>query len=107
MSSINGGPSKPLELGEKLFIQVPDGDKLEYEVVGVLDDEEGGESYAVLMNEGEAKPDAAGTSDDEDDRSFVVTDLQGNIIESDDLAQEILDDFILFQEEAAEEGSET
>ena len=101
MTSTNGVPPTALELGEKLFIQVPGEEQTEYEVVGILDDEEGGDAYAVLLHEGTA---AAGSDEAED--VFIVTDLQGKLIESGELAQEILDDFMAFAEEAAGEPVE-
>jgi uncharacterized protein YrzB (UPF0473 family) len=100
MTSNNGDPDGegvergPLELRETLFVKTKEGAELPFEVVGVLEDPDDGSSYAVLMHEGE----------DEDDQEFIVTDLDGNLLEDDTLAQEILDDFIEFAEEAGDEG---
>jgi hypothetical protein len=101
MTSSNGVPPTALELGEKLFIQVPGAEQTEYEVVGILDDADGGDAYAVLVHEG-----TASDGSDETEDVYIVTDLQGKLIETDELAQEILDDFMVFSEEAAGEPIE-
>jgi len=99
MSSDNGETkSGPLELSEILFIETKDGGELPFEVVGILEDPEDGASYAVLMHE---------PKDEEGESEFIVTDLDGNLLEDDELAQEILDEFLVFAEEAGDEGSET
>ncbi|HEY5258681.1 MAG TPA: hypothetical protein VIJ12_09915 [Candidatus Baltobacteraceae bacterium] len=91
----------PLELREILHVETKDGASLPFEVVGVLEDPDDGSSYAILMHEPEA-------SQDEDDREFIVTDMQGNLLDDDALAQEILDEFLMFAEEAADaEGSDS
>jgi hypothetical protein len=96
MSSSNGESSGgPLELSEILHIETKDGGQLPFEVVGILEDPDDGSSYAVLMHEPE---------DEEADSEFIVTDLEGNLLEDDDLAQEILDEFLVFAEEAGDEG---
>lgn len=99
MSSNNGETkSGPLELSEVLHIETKDGGELPFEVVGILEDPDDGTSYAVLMHE----------SQDEDAESeFIVTDLDGNLLEDEALAQEILDEFLVFAEEAGEEGGES
>jgi hypothetical protein len=95
MSSSNGStPSGPLELSQVLYIETKDGGELEFEVVGILEDPVQGTSYAVLMHEGEG----------EEDGEFIVTDLEGNLIEDDELAQEVLDEFLVFAEEAGDDG---
>jgi hypothetical protein len=89
MSSSNGEsamPQAPLELKEVLYIETKDGTSLPFEVVGILEDPEEGSSYAVLLHEPE----------DRDDGDFIVTDLAGNLLEDEDLAQEILDDFLAY-----------
>jgi uncharacterized protein YrzB (UPF0473 family) len=98
MASSNGeaGQRGPLELKEKLYIQTKDGEELPFEVVGVLEDPRDKRSYAVLMHEPE---------DEDAEQEFIVTDIEGNLLEDDDLAQEVLDDFIAFAEEAGEEGT--
>jgi hypothetical protein len=97
MSSENGEkPSGPLELSEVLYIETKDGAELPFEVVGILEDPEAQTSYAVLLHE----------AHDESEGEFIVTDLEGNLIDDDALAQEILDEFLVFAEEAGDEGGE-
>ena len=99
MSSNNGETkSGPLELSEVLYIETKDGDELPFEVVGILEDPDDGTSYAVLMHE---------PKDEEAESEFIVTDLEGNLLDDDTLAQEILDEFLVFAEEAGDEGGET
>ena len=64
-----------------------DGTELRFEVVGLVEDDEGN-SYAVCYNE----------QDDE----FVVTDQFGDLLDDEELAQEILDDFFVLAEESSE-----
>lgn len=87
-------PSGPLELSEILYIETKDGSELPFEVVGILEDPEDKTSYAVLMHE------PAGEGEGE----FIVTDLEGNLLEDEELAQEILDEFLVFAEEAGDDG---
>jgi uncharacterized protein YrzB (UPF0473 family) len=82
----------PLELREVLMIQTKDGKELPFEVVGTLEDPDDGATYAVLMYEDEEK----------DEQEFIVTDVEGKLLEDEGLAQEILDEFLLFAEEAGE-----
>jgi len=63
-----------------------DGTALRFEVVGLVEDDEGN-AYAVCYN-------------DKNDE-FVVTDQVGDLLEDEDLAQEILDDFFVLAEESA------
>ena len=65
-----------------------DGSALRFEVVGLVEDDEGN-AFAVCYND----------SADE----FVVTDQFGDLLEDEDLAQEILDDFFVLAEESAPE----
>jgi uncharacterized protein YrzB (UPF0473 family) len=96
MSSNNGETkSGPLELSEVLYIETKDGGELPFEVVGILEDPDDGTSYAVLMHE---------PKDEEAETEFIVTDLDGNLLDDDELAQEILDEFLVFAEEAGDEG---
>ena len=90
--STNGdsGKTQALELRDVLVIQTNDEKQLEFEVVGLVEDEENN-TYAVLYCE----------TEDE----FVVTDAFGNLLDDDDLAQEILDDFFVLAEESGGEGS--
>jgi uncharacterized protein YrzB (UPF0473 family) len=99
MSSNNGETkSGPLELSEVLYIETKDGGELPFEVVGILEDPDDGKSYAVLMHE---------PQDEEAETEFIVTDLEGNLLENEELAQEILDEFLVFAEEAGDEGGES
>ena len=95
MPSANGeNPNGPLELSEVLYIQTKDGAELPFEVVGILEDPDDNTSYAVLMHE----------AHDENEGEFIVTDMEGNLVEDEELAQEILDEFLVFAEEAGEDG---
>jgi hypothetical protein len=80
-------PSGPLELRDILVIETNDGQSLEFEVVGLVEDDENN-AYAVCYSE---KAD-----------EFVVTDATGNLLSNDELAQEILDDFFVLAEESGE-----
>ncbi|HTU83080.1 MAG TPA: hypothetical protein VMF61_13180 [Candidatus Acidoferrales bacterium] len=86
-------PNGPLELSEILYIQTKDGAELPFEVVGILEDPDDGNSYAVLMHE----------PHEEGEGEFIVTDLEGNLVDDEELAQEILDEFLVFAEEAGDE----
>jgi hypothetical protein len=79
----SGMPHAPLELKEELYIETEDGTSLRFEVVGILEDPDERVSYAVLVHEPE-----------EGDEQFIVTDLAGNLLKNDELAQEILDEFL-------------
>jgi hypothetical protein len=82
-------------LRDILIIETNDGQSLEFEVVGLVEDDENN-AYAVCYSE---KAD-----------EFVVTDEAGTLLDDDDLAQEILDDFFVLAEESGPEqpgGSET
>lgn len=87
--STNGesGQSQTLELRDVLVIQTTDEKQLEFEVVGLVEDEEN-HQYAVLYCE------------EEDE--FVVSDAKGDLLEDDTLAQEILDDFFVLAEESGD-----
>lgn len=69
-----------------------DGTALRFEVVGLVEDDEGN-AYAVCYN-------------DQNDE-FVVTDQVGDLLEDEDLAQEILDDFFVLAEESAPPEEQT
>jgi hypothetical protein len=62
-----------------------DGTELKFEVVGLVEDDEGN-AFAVCYN-------------DKNDE-FVVTDQVGDLLEDEELAQEILDDFFVLAEES-------
>lgn len=64
---------------------------MEFEVVGLVEDDEN-HAYAVCYSE---KAD-----------EFVVTDESGSLLDDDELAQEILDDFFVLAEESGPEESE-
>ena len=94
MSSSNGESSQTakLELRDVLVIQTTDDNQLEFEVVGLVEDDEQN-TFAVCYCEKEDE--------------FVVTNATGELLSDDDLAQEILDDFFVLAEESApEEGGE-
>jgi hypothetical protein len=98
MPSSNGEstqPHAPLELNEVLYVETKDGPALPFEVVGILEDPRDGTSYAVLMHE----------SSERADSEFIVTDLTGNLLENETLAQEILDDFLVFANESDDDES--
>ena len=80
----------PLELADVLLIATNDGAALPFEVVGILEDPREGTSYAVLHRE---------PADESDQDEFIVTDLNGELLGDDQLAQGILDDFLAFAEE--------
>jgi uncharacterized protein YrzB (UPF0473 family) len=97
MSTSNGQvPSTPLELSQVLYIATKDGAELAFEVVGILEDPQDGTAYAVLMHEPEEEGEG-------EEGEFIVTDLAGNLVEDEALAQEILDEFLVFAEEAGEQ----
>jgi hypothetical protein len=91
------GPENPLELKDMLCVETKDGATLLFEVVGILEDPDDHVSYAVLFREHE----------DEAEEQFIVTDLQGKLLEDDEWAQEILDDFRVFAEEAGDAAGPT
>jgi hypothetical protein len=77
--------SDKIELRDVLVIETMDGKQLEFEVVGLVEDEDHNE-YAVCYSE---KAD-----------EFVVTDSAGTLLSDDSLAQEILDDFFVLADES-------
>lgn len=90
------GPATPLDVGEVLQLRTEDGSTFEYEVRAIFEDSEAHVSYAVLERSGEG--------DRDDDREVIVTDLEGNLIEDDDLVRDVLDNYDIFSEEAGESG---
>ncbi len=84
----SGMPHAPLELKEALYIETEDGTSLRFEVVGILEDPQERVSYAVLVHEPK-----------EGEEQFIVTDLAGNLLENDTLAQEILNEFLTYADE--------
>ncbi len=83
-----GSEKQPLDLKDILELHMEDGSQLKFEVVGLVEDDEG-HSYAVCYND----------AGDE----FVVTDDFGDLLDDEELAQEILDDFFVLAEETAPE----
>ena len=81
-------PPEPLELRDVLVIETNEGEQLEFEVVGLVEDDENN-TFAVCYSE---KAD-----------EFVVTDASGTLLSNDEFAQEILDDFFVLAEESAPE----
>jgi len=79
-----------VELRDTLVIETTDGKKFEFEIVGLVEDDEH-HAFAVAYSE----------AADE----FVVTDENGTLLDDDALAQEILDDFFVLAEESAAEDS--
>ena len=77
-----------VELQDVLVIETTDGKKYEFEIVGVVEDDENN-AFAVAYSE----------NADE----FVVTDQNGKLLDDDALAQEILDDFFVLAEESSAE----
>lgn len=74
-----------VELRDTVVIETTDGQKYEFEVVGLVEDDQD-HTFAVAYSE----------QADE----FVVTDDTGNLLEDEALAQEILDDFFVLAEES-------
>jgi hypothetical protein len=95
MTSDGEGNGNSLELRELLYVRTKEGEELPFEVVGILKDSEDDTQYAVLLHE----PPGEG------EREFIVTDLQGNLLDDEAFAQEILDEFLLFAEEAGDDGT--
>lgn len=83
----------PLDLKDTIYMKTRDGDEIEFLVVALLEDEENKSTFAVLRS----NPDGG-------EESFIVTDSYGELIEDDALAQQVLDDYLLFNED--EEGDE-
>jgi hypothetical protein len=77
-----------VELRDVLVIETTEGQKYEFEVVGLVEDDEHN-GFAVAYSE--------------DADEFVVTDENGRLLEDDELAQEILDDFFVLAEESSPE----
>ena len=84
-SGSSGQEKQPLDLKDVLELHMEDGTALRFEVVGLVEDDEG-HAFAVCYN-------------DQSDE-FVVTDQFGELLDDEDLAQEILDDFFVLAEES-------
>jgi hypothetical protein len=85
MPSTNGAGEAhgPLELHDVLRIGTGEDTELQFEVVGLVESEEGA-SYAVLHHDG-----GEGNED-----QFIVTDLAGNLLDDQSVAEEIIEYFL-------------
>jgi len=83
--NVPGANEGEIELRDVLVIETTDGRKLEFEVVGLVEDDEHN-SFAIAYSEAEDE--------------FVVTDVTGELLSDTELAQEILDDFRALAEES-------
>jgi hypothetical protein len=86
----------PLDLRDTIVMETRDGESIPFSVVALLEDEETKNTYAVLLHEGET----------DEEHTFIVTDPYGNLVEDDELAQHVLDDYLLYNEEPGETGGE-
>ena len=77
-----------LRLGDPLSIETADGRTIEFDVVGLVEDDEA-HGYAVCYSE--------------DGDEFIVTDPNGALLEDAKLAQEILDEFLAQADETTDE----
>ena len=71
-----------------MVFKLTDGKKYEFEVVGLVEDDENNGFAVAYCEQAE---------------EFVVTDADGKLLEDEELAQEILDDFLVLAEESAPE----
>ncbi|MBV8531339.1 MAG: hypothetical protein JO104_08475 [Candidatus Eremiobacteraeota bacterium] len=71
-----------------LYIATKEGETLPFDVVGILEEADSAASYAVLHRE-------SGDAGDE----FIVTNLNGELLENERLAREIVDEFLASAEE--------
>jgi hypothetical protein len=78
-----------VDIDDVLVIETTEGEEYEFSVVGVVEDEEH-HRFAICYSE---------AVDD-----FVVTDSDGKLLEDDDLAQEILDEFLELADDGSEDG---
>lgn len=86
----------PLDLKDTVVMETRDGEEISFSVVALLEDEESKNTYAVLLHEGET----------DEDHTFIVTDPYGNLVEDEELAQQVLDDYLLFSEEPGQGTAE-
>lgn len=82
-------PADSLELRDAIIVETQDGKQLKFEVVGLVEDEET-HSFAVCYCE--------------EVDEFIVTDVNGTMLDDDKLAQEILDDFFVLAQESSDES---
>jgi hypothetical protein len=87
-SNKSNNTKNPLELRDIVVIENTDGKEIDFEVVGLVEDDEDA-CFAVCYSE----------AADE----FVITDVVGNLIKDNELAQEILDDFFVLADESTPE----
>lgn len=89
-----------LELGDSIIVETEDGEELEFEVVGIVEDEEE-HAFAVCYCEALDTEEQAVNNEVQ---PFIVTDLAGELVRDPVAAQAILDDFLVLasQEDGAE-----
>ena len=86
---------KRLDVSEKVTLEAPEGEELEFTVVALLEDEDAEAEYAVLVHEPE---------NDDEEEIFIVTDVFGTLLQDESLAQEVLDDYLMYSEQSHEDG---
>jgi hypothetical protein len=93
----------PLELQDVIVVETNDGEEIEFEVVAIVEDDEG-KAFAVCYA---AKLDREKPEAGEEPQPFIVTNVHGQLVRDPALAQAILDDFLLLasQEEADDDSS--
>ncbi len=89
--------AKRLDVKDRLVVKGADGEDLEFCVMALLEDEEDGAAYAVLLHEPE---------NEDEEETFIVTDPYGTLLEDDALAQEVLDDYLAAVDESSEDAQE-
>jgi hypothetical protein len=77
-----------MQLGDSLSLETADGQQIDFEVVGLVEDEEH-HGFAVCYSEGADQ--------------FIVTDPAGALLEDAELAQEILDEFLAQADESEDD----
>ncbi len=82
------GPAEGAGTRRSLSIETSDGRTIEFDVVGLVEDDDGN-AFAVCYSE--------------DGDEFIVTDPNGALLEDAKLAQEILDEFLAQADESTEE----
>ena len=92
------------ELGDSIIIETEDGEELEFEVVGIVEDEEN-HSFAICYCEA---LDSTEENPTEEVQPFIVTDLNGELLRDPVQAQAILDDFLTLamEEDEASNGAQ-
>ena len=96
----NGRPARPdrVEIADTIVVErrsvevaMGASDEQEYEVVGIVEESESAQRYAICYCEAEDE--------------FIVTDDGGTLLRDEELAQEILDDFLEHAAGSTEEDS--